>query len=46
MSLIAPSAAGLIAMPCATDGTKPPLLAVATKSLAESLAQSSNLLMS
>jgi hypothetical protein len=42
-SLMAPSAAGLMAMPWATEGTRPPLLAVSTKSLLESLAQSSNL---
>ena len=30
-------------MPCATEGTRPPPLAVSTKSLLESLAQSSNL---
>src|SRR5690606_30370871 len=44
-SLMAPSAAGLMAMPWATEGTRPPVLAVSTKSLLESLAQSSNLSM-
>src|SRR3990167_2693820 len=42
-SFMAPSAAGLTAMPWAMDGTRPPPAAVATKSLLESLAQSSNL---
>jgi hypothetical protein len=42
-SLIAPSVAEGTAMPWAIDGTRPPLFAVATKSLLEVLAQSSNL---
>src|SRR3989339_772833 len=44
-SLMAPSAAGLIAIPWATEGTKPPVLADSTKSFDDNFAQSSNLAM-
>src|SRR5574343_845801 len=41
-SWMAPAAADRMAMPCATEGTRLPDFAVATKSFALSLAQSSN----